>query len=646
MNNFSILFPTNSGANSIGCKPECLQSKSACNEEGYTLQTLIIIAILVLGATIAFTIIYAILDDSTDNIVGGSETFSGEPGPPQNIEYVLSPSMSMPGVDTTSANIFVSWEAPSYLGEYQLSEYSLTIDDSECEDIINDGNSYSCEWENGPIDCSPGMKPKLQFTLMFDDIGNISYPEIVIEEEVDEFCSQKGSLTQQELEAEEALKLLGTFEFEISSKVDRGLILPEVEIVSYPCEDGQNEGDGNFTYIFYWNELSNSQTGGNEEFIGCTNILDIDFTQNGDIYSIWGEVRTDSEVIQESRVAVWVPSYDEAYNPDENRPNPPTNVRVFPILSQELRFTWEHPIGKAGVEISDYAYSLYDDLCENIDSEDTPIDGPTFVMEPRIPVFGLDIDTEGEALCLEIISIAETSESEPVRVNTPVPTQIPGGINFSWIEVNSWGDKATVRWQANYPSEIAYFEIFTSGSTDSYCTGTPKISMPEPFGEVNKFVETINLRDGGNKICVRVTYQNGNEYNLHYFQTLDGEEQGYSLSAYDTMLEKNENAFDLTGKLRAEYHYVYYLCFEVGSTPDYTLNNMVTSSIRVVNNKPPDDSSIVINVLDSGEISFTYSSIIPDATDSGTYRGQAWVSTQSTCPYIASRASNYSIVVP
>lgn len=91
------------------------------SERGYTLQTLIIIAILVLGTTTASVVLYAILRDTTSRVAGGSETFDGYPSGPQNLQ-VSSASNTPPSVDVT-----ISWEAPSYLGEFPLEGYKLQI---------------------------------------------------------------------------------------------------------------------------------------------------------------------------------------------------------------------------------------------------------------------------------------------------------------------------------------------------------------------------------------------------------------------------------------------------------------------------------------------------------------------------------------
>ena len=112
--------------------------KSRSNSEsGYTMQTLIIIAILVLAATTAAALLYAILRDSTGRIAGGSETFDGLPSGPQNlqVESVLS------GADV---DLTISWEAPSYLGEFPPTGYALLIRNND-DDSETPVPSTSCE---------------------------------------------------------------------------------------------------------------------------------------------------------------------------------------------------------------------------------------------------------------------------------------------------------------------------------------------------------------------------------------------------------------------------------------------------------------------------------------------------------------------
>lgn len=108
------------------------------SERGYTLQTLIIIAILVLGATTASVVLYAILRDTTSRVAGGSETFDGYPSGPQNLQ-VRSESPNPP-----NANVTISWEAPSYLGEFPFTGYDLLIRNND-DDSETNVNSSNCD---------------------------------------------------------------------------------------------------------------------------------------------------------------------------------------------------------------------------------------------------------------------------------------------------------------------------------------------------------------------------------------------------------------------------------------------------------------------------------------------------------------------
>ena len=130
------------------------------SESGYTIQTLIIIAILVLAATTAAALLYAVLRDSTSRIAGGSETFDGLPNGPQNLQVVSEPSVS--DVDLT-----ISWEAPSYLGEFPPTGYELSV-------VNNDDNSVTpIENCDNPLETSdPGFAydNRCEITVMpFDD---------------------------------------------------------------------------------------------------------------------------------------------------------------------------------------------------------------------------------------------------------------------------------------------------------------------------------------------------------------------------------------------------------------------------------------------------------------------------------------------
>ena len=141
------------------------------NEHGYTLQAMIIVAILTAGAVLAFTIVYSILGDSTDNIVGGARSADGLPSPPQNITFSYVKDDDNINGETAS----VSWEAPSYFGEYILLGYKdieLIPDPGSSPDCDNDlaiddanfSTSNTCRWRNVVIESDQSYK--FQITLI------------------------------------------------------------------------------------------------------------------------------------------------------------------------------------------------------------------------------------------------------------------------------------------------------------------------------------------------------------------------------------------------------------------------------------------------------------------------------------------------
>ena len=152
------------------------------NEHGYTMQTLIIITILVLGAVVAFTIVYALLQDSTENITGGSETFDGLPSSPQNLAVSV-----LPGSADTTVEVTASWDAPSYTGKYTLEGYApvlsiignpATTQPTSCLhglDTTDDdfSSSNACVWEDYPVDDT--QEYVLDFTIQLSDIGGVNY---------------------------------------------------------------------------------------------------------------------------------------------------------------------------------------------------------------------------------------------------------------------------------------------------------------------------------------------------------------------------------------------------------------------------------------------------------------------------------------
>ena len=152
------------------------------NERGYTLQTLIIMAILVLGAVVSITVLYALLRDSASNITGGSETFDGLPSSPQNLAVTV-----LPGSTDTTVEVSASWDAPSYTGKYTLLGYAPTIaiignpassQPTSCQhglDTTDDDfvSSNTCVWEDYPADDS--QEYVLDFTIKLSDIGGVNY---------------------------------------------------------------------------------------------------------------------------------------------------------------------------------------------------------------------------------------------------------------------------------------------------------------------------------------------------------------------------------------------------------------------------------------------------------------------------------------
>ena len=126
------------------------------SESGYTIQTLIIIAILVLAATTAAALLYAVLRDSTSRIAGGSETFDGLPSGPQNLQVVSEPSGN--DVDLT-----ISWEAPSYLGEFPPTGYELSV-------VNNDNNM---DTPIGSSDCDSSLETSAS-NFTYDNICEIT----------------------------------------------------------------------------------------------------------------------------------------------------------------------------------------------------------------------------------------------------------------------------------------------------------------------------------------------------------------------------------------------------------------------------------------------------------------------------------------
>ena len=54
-------------------------------ERGYTLQTMVIVAVLTAGAVTGLVLLYGVLNDSSEVIGGGAQSADGLPGEPRNV---------------------------------------------------------------------------------------------------------------------------------------------------------------------------------------------------------------------------------------------------------------------------------------------------------------------------------------------------------------------------------------------------------------------------------------------------------------------------------------------------------------------------------------------------------------------------------
>ena len=124
-------------------KQSAATQQPAASERGYTMQTVIITAILVLGAVISSVLLYAILTDTSKSIASGSDSFSGQSSGPQNLQLDVQSNIQG-GVD-----IEVSWDAPSYLGTAKFKGYELTIRGSENETPVSA--------DDAGVDCDAGL---------------------------------------------------------------------------------------------------------------------------------------------------------------------------------------------------------------------------------------------------------------------------------------------------------------------------------------------------------------------------------------------------------------------------------------------------------------------------------------------------------
>ena len=91
-------------------------------EGGYTLQTMVIVAVLTAGAVLTLVVLYGILGDSSDVIGGGAQSADGLPGEPRNVVVRVAP-----GESDGMVNLEMSWEVPEFLGEYALVGYEPLV---------------------------------------------------------------------------------------------------------------------------------------------------------------------------------------------------------------------------------------------------------------------------------------------------------------------------------------------------------------------------------------------------------------------------------------------------------------------------------------------------------------------------------------
>ena len=100
-----------------GCRMMKFFASRRC-ERGYTLQTMVLVAVLTAGAVVGLVVLYGVLSDSSEVIGGGAQSADGLPGEPRNVVVGVSAGGSEGELD-----VVVSWEAPAFFGEYALAGY-------------------------------------------------------------------------------------------------------------------------------------------------------------------------------------------------------------------------------------------------------------------------------------------------------------------------------------------------------------------------------------------------------------------------------------------------------------------------------------------------------------------------------------------
>lgn len=612
-----------------------LLSREVPDEKGYTLQTLIIIAILVLGATIAFTIIYAILDDSTDNIVGGSESFSGIPGPPQNIEIEVG-SIDNQGTNELNDDtvpIDISWEDPGYIGENQIAAinpYVVSLRNQPCA-LVELGPPIKCSMKFALSTTPDGNDYieyyDLEFEIMLSGGNRHSYPPMrrrIIPD-------NSGGLNPAEDRLLRGLGPVSNIEFIIDTTYDilPGLTLPEINITSSPCDDGRNDEVDSTIFTVYWSEIEGTQTTHEISFTDCKKIIPISTVQRSNRYIIWIEATKESGEVQVSNPKNWLAI-------SRNNPLPPRDLRIFPNDAKSYSVTFYPPEVNDHPPIDDYNFSIYRvseyaQCSKPSSSLDIYIDGrigpKPHNFEQIDTIFELGDLTDFD-LCAEAIAYANGKSSDPENIKILKPYYNDKGDFLSWIDVGVWGDMATLTWRATYQEEISYFDILKLSSESDSCSGTDSILgrplVLNSFISNNTFSANIPLRDANTFFCIVISYADGNESKLTYN---DGTKNIPIIrgSNIESLTLSNDSGKPMVKADIPRRYYTsptpYWVCLEFKSNTDAWGKN---APIPVRQNGSEPDSGTTPNLHD-----FTYTA--PEVRTAGNYDVTAWTSSSGTC---------------
>lgn len=618
-------------------------------ESGYTLQTLIIIAILVLGATISFTFIYAILDDSTDNIVGGSESYRGFPGPPQSFEYeILDPVNNMAGY----ANIKVSWDAPSYLGENQFVEYSLVISNrqavkDDCDNSLDSEEGDSCTISNIEV-CNMLMPMELDLRLTVEltsnnrTSNNRSNYNIKIKPPSG-FCENIATLAPSERMALESLSPIRDLEFNITSVSENGVIIPKVTVTSRPCDDGRNQEVSETVFTLYWSETQGPRSVQKISFEDCEKTIPINSRLENTEYSVRLEAVNSVGEMQASETVTWLATSVSA-GEIINAPTQPRNLKVFTSDNSELFFTWDSSEVNIDTLINRYHVTGYtvrnNYACSStrisnvVPPELSQLDDPTLLVFDFLPGWEeIAIDSSDVCFELEAEGNKPNSRSSATIIRSPEPYEIFDGV-FSWIKVRLWGDEATLTWKATNPSNIVYFNIVELADMDDECYGTEPPLLggtfrSEPFGSEDTFSKTIGLDDKG-FICIIVRYNDGFERKLTYRNNSGNIPLRKGTNIEDLKLGNVGGNLNLTAAINRRYHTettTYYICldFQYQGKPWNTSSEGAEISIQVTGSRTDYEATGAIITPSYNSHAFVYQTTT-EIEEGQMYEARAWTS--------------------